>query len=328
MKKLPHLITTLALCALLAACGTDSSSGSSSSGDSGAGLATEGPATPGVSIEGASGERPAFSLRLTDAPVDGVVAVVMQFTRVQIRNINGSLTNYTFETPQSFDLLALQGSKTADLLVNMPLDNGEYDQIILFVDEAPMATYVDLGPGGVSNLKVKDGSTKGLKIKGNFSVTDSRNASFVLDFDLRKSIKLKKKTGEYEFKAKLRLVERAGSGHIRGSVPVSMLTGAAGCSDNNVDTFNAVYIYEGHNAKVDDIDQSKKKPKGPLSTTIINYDSDSQSYIYEAAFLPSGDYTIAYTCNSNLEDLDSGKDKLRFFGIRNATVVVNNIAFL
>jgi hypothetical protein len=87
-------------------------------------------------------------------------------------------------------------------------------------------------------------------------------------------------------------------------------------------------VFEGHNAKIVDIDLSKNKPVGPLSTTVIKYDNASQSYMYEAAFLPSGDYTLAYTCNSNLEDLDSGKDDLRFFGIRNATVVLSNIAFL
>lgn len=323
MNKLPSLITTFALCTLLAACGTDSSSGSATSADS-----TATAPTPDVTVAGVSSSKPAFTLRLTDAPVDGVTAVVVSFTRVEVRNVNGAWTTYTLQTPQPIDLLELQGSKTADLLVNMPLDAGEYDEIRLFADEAPMATYVGLGKAGAAQLEVKDGSSEGIKVKGNFSVSESRPVSLVLDFDLRKSIKIRKKTGEYELKAKLRLVERSGSGHIRGTVDYSELTQAAGCSDDDVDTFNAVYIFEGHNAKLEDIDLSKNKPSGPLSTTNINYDSATQSYMYEAAFLPAGNYTLAYTCNSNLDDLEDDKDDLRFFGVRNATVVLNNIAFL
>ena len=52
------------------------------------------------------------------------------------------------------------------------------------------------------------------------------------------------------------------------------------------------------------------------------------TYLYEAAFLPNGDYTVAFTCNANLDDPEMEGEKLRFFGTRNATVKVNNIVFL
>ena len=328
MTRIIQLIPALALGALLTGCGTDSSSGDSlgSGSSTGGGSSASTAPTPGVTVQGASSDRPAFSLRLTDAPIDGVVAVVVQFTEVRVRSTDGAWTSYVFESPASIDLLSLQGSKTADLLVNMPLDDGDYDEIRLFVDEAPMATYVDLGSAGVKELEIKNGSKKGIKVSGEFSVSESRKASFVLDFDLRKSVKLKK--GKYELKPKLRLVEQFSSGHIRGMVDPAKLTLAAGCSDDDVDTFNAVYVFKGHGAKVRDIDLSKKKPKGPLSTTLIKYDAATQSYMYEAAFLPAGEYTVAYTCNADLEDLDKDKDNLRFFGVRNATVVLNNIEFL
>ena len=326
MTTLKQLIFILALSSLVVGCGTDSSSGSNTSNGTSSASADSTAPTPGVSVQGASSDRPAFSLRLTDAPVDGVVAVVVRFTEVRIRNTDKEWTSYRFDSPVSIDLLQLQGSKTADLLVNMPLDNGEYDEIRLFVDEAPMATYVDLGTAGVKQMEIKNGSKKGIKVSGNFSVSDSRKVSFVLDFDLRKSVKLKK--GEYELKPKLRLVEQFSAGHIRGTVDPAKLTAAAGCSDDDVDTFNAVYVFSGHGAKVRDIDLSKKKPKGPLSTTLIKYDASTGTYMYEAAFLPAGDYTVAYTCNADVEDLDKGKDDLRFFGVRNATVVLNNISFL
>ena len=256
-------------------------------------------------------------------------AVVLSLTGVHVRSVDKSWTTYTFLSPQSIDLLQLQGSKTADLLSNMPLDDGDYDQIRLFVDDAPMANYVDLGSGGMAEMKVNN-ARNGIKIRGNFSVTGSRKTSLVIDFDLRKSLRYKKKDQEYSFKAKTRLVELSVSGHIRGSIDPALLT-ANSCSDDDVDTFNAAYIFSGHDAKPQDIEigeADEEDDKGPVTTTAIKYDSNSMTYLYEAAFLPDGDYTVAFTCNANLEDPETGGDKLRFFGSRNATVKVNNIAFL
>jgi hypothetical protein len=333
MNRLIRLITTLALSGLMAACGTDSSPGGSS-------VTTSAPApTEGVTVSGVSSDKPAFSLRVTDAPLDDVVAVVMRFTAVRVRNVDGDWSSYVFETPREIDLLKLQGAATEDLLIDMPLDKGDYDEIRLFVDEAPMSNYVDLGVGGLVEMEVKDGSKKGLQVKGDFSVTRSRQASLVIDFDLRKSLKYSKdkasstskkskKSKGYTFKSKLRLVSYRGSGHIRGLVDPALLSSSAECSDNDVDSFNAVYVYAGHDAKLEDIDESKKKPRGPLTTTTVKYDSDSGTYRYEAGFLPEGEYTVAITCNADLDDPEEGRDNLRFFGVHNATVKVKDIEFL
>jgi hypothetical protein len=252
----------------------------------------------------------------------------MRFTEVRVRNVEDECTSYVFDTPKSIDLLELQGSKTADLLLNMPLDEDDYDEIILFVDDAPMATYVDLGRGGVTELEVKDGDTRGNRIRGDSSISKSRKASLVIDFDLRKSIKYSKKSGTYSLKSKLRLVSFVGCSHIRGTVDPALLRSASECSHDRVDAFNAVYVFEGHNTKSDDIDQPKKKDVGPLTTTSIKYDSASMTNKYEAAFLPAGKYTAAFTCNANMDDLDKGNDKLRFFGTYNATVIVSDTLFL
>ena len=85
MKRLLQLFYTLAICAQLAACGTDSSPGSSAGGADTA-------STPDVTVSGASGSRPAFSLSLTDAPVDNVFALVVRLTSVHVRSVDKSWT--------------------------------------------------------------------------------------------------------------------------------------------------------------------------------------------------------------------------------------------
>lgn len=352
MIRLYQLIVTLALGTMLVACGTDTSS----SGHAVSGSVTS--PTTGVTVSGVSSKDPAFSLRLTDAPVDGMVAVVLSFTEVHVHNAKNQVSRYRFDVPHSVNLLELQGSKTADLLIDMPLDDGDYRDIRLLVDDAPMANYVDLGAGGGPvELEVKDGSTTGIMIEDKFSVSSSRPASLVLDFDLRQSVR-PGKSGGYELIPEIRLVSQGDSGHIRGKVDPALLSSARQCSDNDVDTFNAVYVFSGHNARLEDIDQSGKTGKsakstksmkstkstkavksikstkansdykGPIATTVVKYDRTSMSYLYEAAFLPPGKYTVAVTCNADLEDLDKGGDNLGFFGVRNATVKVTDILFL
>jgi hypothetical protein len=165
-----NLMTALLLCISVAACGTDSSSSNQTENTD------------------AMGSGPSFTLRVTDAPIDNAASVVLRFTEVRLRNTNGNWTTHTFNTPRSIDMLQLQGTKTADLLVDKLVDVGNYDEIRLLVDGAPMANYIDLGSGGKVELKIPSGSSSGLKIKGDFSVLENRPASLVMDLDLRQSI--------------------------------------------------------------------------------------------------------------------------------------------
>ena len=325
MKKTLLLISTLLLSAALTACGTDSGSGSQTAGTGDAG------STEGVSVSlpgGGTVARSGFSLRLTDAPVDGLQAVVMKFTMVKLRSTDGSWTTYEFDdsSKPSIDLLGLQGTKTADLLVNMDVKSDDYDEIRLIVSDEPMANYVNT-PGGPRELKIPSGSSSGLKVKGNFSITDTRPASLVIDLDLRQSVTMAGNSGKYIFKPVLRLVDNSNIGHIRGTVDPALLASTPDCSDDDVDTFNAVYVYAGHGAVTDDIDEDSNVNQ-PVTTSNISYDNASMSYVYEAAFLPEGDYTIAFTCNADDDELDDDDDDLKFFGKRDVTVVVNNIVFL
>jgi len=309
MKRVSNIMTVLLLCGSLAACGTDSSSSNQTENTD------------------ASGSGPSFTLRVTDAPIDDAVSVVLRFTEVRLRNTNGNWTAHTFNTPKSIDILQLQGTKTADLLIDKLVDVGNYDEIRLLVDGAPMANYIDLGTS-IVELKIPSGSSSGLKIKGDFSVLDNRPASLVMDLDLRQSITVAGNSGNYILKPVVRLVSDKDAGHIRGTVNPASLSSMPACSDSNPNSYNAAYVYAGHNVTPDDIDQSSPQSIAPFATTSINYDNANLSYLYEAAFLPAGNYTVALTCNADAEDLDDGNDDLKFFNIQNVTVLISNTLFL
>jgi len=266
---------------------------------------------------------------------DGLAQVVVQFTAIEMKRKKGGWTRYTLPKSRAIDLLALHGLTTADLLVHMPIEPGDYKQIRFIVDDAPMANHVILKGGGMVNLKIPNGSANGIKLKKNFTIPEDRLVNFTVDFDLRKSVKFKKATGEYKLKAKMRLLVDDDVGFIRGSVHPSLLLNP-NCSDMDADTDNAVYVYAAHDVTPGDIDDASNAE--PVTATVIKYDDDSGLYIFEAAFLPAGDYTIAFTCNADQESVDdddddddnddNDDDALQFFNIQNVTVLVADTTFL
>lgn len=304
LTNLPKLLTALTLAALLSACGTDSSS----SGDGGS----------------SSGGGSSLSLRLTDAAFDDAARVDITFVEVKLRKASGGWVSIPVNPAQKIELASLQGTKTAGLLLDVDVDADDYDELRLIVDTAPMANSIELTSGGVNNLMIPSGGSSGLKIKGDFTVSDTRPTSLVVDVDLRQSIITA--GPNFIMSPVLRLINGDNFGHVRGLVNSALLT-AGTCSDAQADSFNAVYVYNGHNVAADDINQSSTTNNDPVTTSKIVWDTSISEYVYEAAFLPAGDYTIAFTCNSDLDDLNAD-DNLQFFGIRNVIVQVNNTTFL
>ncbi len=319
MFRLLTFLPILLLAGILSACGTDSSSGEQQE-------AVETPSTPvTVTQSGGSGNVSSISLRLTDAPIDKLAKAVVEFTAVELKRQSGGFIAFTLDNPMSIDLLTLQGGNTADLLINVPADADDYKEIRLFTSAAAMANYVELLAGGTQPLQIPGGSGSGLKLKQDFTVTENQAASFIIDFDLRQSIRSPGNSGNYQFKPVMRLVTVAGAGNLSGTVNPALLT-APTCSDALVDSYNAAYIFAGLNVVPDDINQSGNNTE-PVATATIAYDANSGNYVFTASFLPAGDYTIAFTCNADLEDLEAD-DNLFFFGTQNAAVIANNTVFL
>ena len=311
---------------LLFSCGTDTQPG-----NTGANNSVPAPADNQITVI-SSGNSPAndqsrISLRITDAPIDDAAKVVVTFLAVELKVDTPVFSKvFEFNSPKAIDLLTLQGTQTEDLLTNAAIEPGHYNEIRLAVDDSGMSSYIELKDGSVHPLKVPSGSASGLKLKGDIIIPSNRAGKFTLDFDVRRSIVRAGNSSNYLLKPVLRLLDDTSVGHIRGSVDPALLTDTS-CSDTDVDTHNAVYVYAGADVIVDDINQLSETDVDPVSTATIKYDAQSDRYLFEAAFLEAGDYTIAITCNSNLEDIEAD-DELLFFNIQNVTVQVNDILFL
>lgn len=307
-SRLLAVVTAASLCLGIAACG-------------------------GSSSGGGSDDLAQVSLRLTDAPASLASAAVVTFTEVHFRRTDDTWSRFTLDKPKPIDLLKLQGMATEELLSQKQVLSGDYDEVRLVTSATAMDNYIELLVGGPRfPLFIPSGSSSGIKIKGDFPLTAARASELVADFDLLQSIKING-AGTYMLEPVIRLVKLDEVGHIRGTVALSLLNDPAECSDGDPATDNAVYVFAGHDADVDDIDLDAgggPDEATPVTTANIALDPATGDYVYEAAYLPAGDYTIALTCNVNEEmlDDDDDEDDLKFFGIQNVTVIVSSTLFL
>ena len=132
-----------------------------------------------------------LSLAVTDAPVDGATAVVVEFTGVEVKPADAEALSFDFDTPRQIDLLALSGHDSEALLQDVEVRAGRYEWVRLKVNAVADGvddSYIDLKDGTRHELYVPSGAQTGLKLNGGFVVPRDASASFTVDFDLRQSV--------------------------------------------------------------------------------------------------------------------------------------------
>lgn len=248
-----------------------------------------------------------LTLKVTDAPIDYITEVWLEFTAVEVKPVDAETPlHFDLNTPQTINLLDLTGAKSEILLNNVQVPTGDYEWIRIFVNaslDGVPDSYVRLLDGSEPELNVPSGGTTGIQLNGAFTAEASVPLNMVIDFDLRKSITQTSPTS-YQFRPVLALIDESITGTILGDVPVDALT-APTCSDEDITTGNAIYLYSGNNVTPDDIDNMLPEP---YTTTTISYNAEVDAYEYEIGFVPEGKYTVAFTCQSDLDELQSSED--------------------
>ncbi|KPP99204.1 DUF4382 domain-containing protein [Marinobacter sp. HL-58] len=234
------------------------------------------------------------SFDLTDAAVDSVQAVNITVVGVELQPADGERISFDVENPdlENINLLDLQNGSVEALLSDQELPAGEYEWIRLKLGDQSTFTVID-DNGGTNDLFVPSGDQRGLQTSG-FVVPAGGTVNFTIDFDVRKSLVNPPGLNSYLLKPVLRLVDNAEVGTIKGTIGQTLLST---CEDAN-SYAGGVYIYEGSDVTPDDLGSENE----PL--VVAPVDTESGDYDYTAAFLPAGDYTVAYTC-----DMDERQDE-------------------
>lgn len=257
-----------------------------------------------------------FSLDVTDAPTTEFEKVLITFTGVTIKPVDGDAVVFDFESPKELDLLQLQGGVSAPLLEGVEIVAGDYEWIRLTLNEDELRAY-KTGSDSEYKLFVPSGGQTGLKLVRGFTVTQGGENNFTIDFDVRKSIvnpKGASNGADYFLKPALRLVDNLEVGSLSGDVDygsINQNTNLAAC-----DYEGSVYIYEGENTTP--VDLNVNLDNNPLMVVPVEKNLDTGLYDYTAAFLKAGDYTVSYSCQA---DDNEGTDAIEFIGTQNVTVV-------
>ncbi len=270
-----------------------------------------------------------ITLSITDAPIDFATEVWVQFDGVEFIPSTSS-ENQTpililFDTPMSIDVLQLQGSKTRELLVHEILPTGHYDSVSLkvtAVKDGILDSFIVMDDGTVHELDMPPGSEVGLDIVGGLEVKANTSSIKTIDFDLRKSI-IANALGEYQIHPVLSIVDNEKSGTLEGSVRLKTLL-SSNCSDLNPMTGNAVYLYDGFNVTPDDMDGIA--PDHTRSAK-VNFDNATGKFTYSFGFVPLGQYTAAFTCEADLDNLDAD-DVIRFSTTKNVNITNTGVTTL
>jgi hypothetical protein len=256
--------------------------------------------------DGGSSATGTLDLAITDASVDAAKAVVVEFTGVQLQHAGGERVDFDFvdasdnPEPRQIDLLALTGGTTELLLDGVTLTAGDYSWIRLKVnaERGVIDSYIDLLDGSRHSLYVPSGAQSGLKLNRGFNVPEDGMASFTIDFDLRKSVhKPSVLEADYILRPTLRLVDDNTDGALRGTV--TGFESEADCNDN-LENIGAVYVFDDTDA-VDDLDGTGD----PVTSAKVPNDGVNA---YTVAFLPEGDYRIAFTCDADIDDNEKDAD--------------------
>lgn len=267
-------------------------------------------------VSGRSGmDSTRLTLKITDAPLDSVSEVWVQFTAIELRptDEDTELLHFDLNGPQTINLLSLTGARAAILLDNVVIPAGDYDWIRLRVNAVDniVDSYVLLPDGSMPELSIPSGSQTGIQLNRGFTAESATPAHLLIDFDLRKSLVITG-AGDYVLNPVLNLVDESITGTITGTIDDDLLVDDD-CSDADPSTGNAVYVFAGNNIAPDDIDNMRPEP---YTTSTISFDTDSGEYQYEIGFLPEGKYTLAFTCEADNDQLDTDDD-ISFSSIRN-----------
>ncbi len=242
-----------------------------------------------------------LKLSVADAPVDGVDAVVVEFTGIEIKPAQGAAISLDLAAPRQIDLLDTVNGNAIVLIDPAGVPAGDYEWLRLKVvtdRDSAEHSYVQTGSQR-QPLFVPSGSESGLKLINGFTVPDGGLQALTVDFDLRRSVIKPNGQSGYFLKPVLRLVDDDEVGRIAGTIPAELL-GLAGCPAEDLAAGAAVYVYAGADQLPDDM--AGANANLVISTGISAGATADAAYTFNVAWLPPGDYTLALSCQGLLDD--------------------------
>lgn len=254
-------------------------------------------------------DRGSLTIGITDAPVDDAAAVVIAMTEFEFKPAGDepAFKVPVANAPRQLNLVEFTDGASATIIDNEDVPAGNYEWMRIYFDEA--SSFIQLeSDGTMYPLVIPGGAQTGFKLVQGFTVPLNDNVTYMLDFDVRKSVVeppgLSGPNGEprrFVLKPAIRMTDVDETGAVEGIVDVSLTDiGNERClSADPPLTGNAIYVFEGPDAALDDVaDEEIDGVGGPLTNDVIDLNVVTGQYEYHLMFLLPGSYTLAFTCSA------------------------------
>ena len=259
---------------------------------------------PGTSAAGSA----QLSISLMDAPVDDVESVFVEITALWLKSSEEgpAIELPMVESPIQVDLLELTEDNAALLVDGVDIDAGSYEWLAMDVNatiDGIFDSYAVTDTGLWREIFVPSGR---VRLVDGFETEPNEALALIFDWDLRKGLVYPpglggRDTVAYILKPAFRIIDTAVFGRLSGTIDLATVTlGDNDCNADSIDLLdydvgNAVYIFDGHDAVPDDLDEELDVT--PLATVNAVLNDEATAYDY-GTLLPFGDYTVAFTCQA------------------------------
>lgn len=252
-----------------------------------------------------------LSVSLMDGPVDGVTEVHVQIAALWLKpKGDGPAIELPLAGLMNVNLLELTADSAAVLLDGAVIAAGEYDWLAMDVNaefDDIYDSYVMTKTGGQEEIRVPSGR---VRLVSGFEVGANEAVEMLIDWSMRHGLVDPPGQLGYLLKPAFRVLDVNEYGVLQGTVAPTTRTALA-CAADGVG--NVVYIYEGSNAALDDIDGTAD----PIATADVAPNATGD-YVYRTVLLP-GMYTAAFTCQAG-KDGPEAEDTLEFSAPVNVTM--------
>ena len=259
-----------------------------------------------------------LDLFLSDSLPEDLKEVVIEvesitLTRDEDDGGNVVIESFIFDSNSPVDsfqinLLEYPGVASLQIVEDLEVAAGDYNSIQIAINTAGGDSYVLQNDDQQFDLLVTNNrlSLEGVRLTEN-------DESYTVEFELARALQFEAASSNYRLSRDgIRVVDNTRAARIIGAVDADLFeaeTACAGKDDPDLD--NRVYLYEGRDLGVDNLtdvfrsDSANAIPSGaiaPYAVDNIVLDARTGVWSYTLAYLPPGDYTLAFTCNSEDDD--------------------------
>jgi hypothetical protein len=247
----------------------------------------------------------------TDAPSNpNITGVEVNLLGLDFRREDGTDRTLEFTNPEVVNLLDLETGDPMRLFTDEDLPVGHYIGVRLLFDQDEDPNQVTTTTGEFPIVLADDAfAPVDFTVEESSGLSSGGSKALSLLLDLRQSLSFDGVAEEYTLTTHLRAVSTGDAAQVQGTVQVD-------CTEaGSLDTIGAVYLFVNHDVDPDDLDGFGVEP---FATTRVTAGAGG-AFQYALRFLPADDYTLAFTCRGNRDDV-SIDDDLDFTRVQNVTV--------